>query len=226
MTEDDRVKNVKLNAGEHAEPLDDNGHYIIQHEDMYRFGGDAVALYKFARRFVRRDDNVFDLCSGCGVIGILLALDCGCGVDGAEIDGALCDMSMRSCELNGLKNMRYFNIDIRTHGDALPAAGYDAVVCNPPFFKADSKARTVAPAANSELTVTLGDVIKTSKRLLKVGGALFLVHTATRLDEALCACRDHGITPKHLVVNANGKTFMLRAVRGGKQGMIVSTEEF
>lgn len=220
------TKNVRLNDGEHIEPLDECGHYIIQHEAMYRFGGDAVALYKYARQFVRRDDKVCDLCSGCGVIGILLALDRGCRVDGAEIDKALCDMSVRSCALNGLTGMRYFNIDIRTAGDALPAAAYDAVVCNPPFFKADSRARAIAPAANSELTVTLDDVIATSKRLLKVGGALLLVYTATRLDDAVCACRAHGLTPKHLTVNSNGKTFLLRAVRGGKQGMIVSKDGF
>ncbi len=223
---DEAVNGITLKAGECKEPLDDCGHVIIQHKDMYRFGGDAVALYKYARRFIRRDDKVFDLCSGCGVVGILLALDCGCAVGGAEIDGALFDMCVRSCALNGLDGSGYYNVDITTAIDMLPAAQYDAVVCNPPFFKADSKARAVAPAANSELTVTLDDVIKTAKRLLKAGGALYLVYTASRLDEAVCACHKHGLTPKHMTVNANGKTFLLRAVRGGKQGMTVSTEEF
>ena len=99
---DEVLNGITLKAGECKEPLDDCGHVIIQHKDMYRFGGDAVALYKCARKFVRRDDKVFDLCSGCGVVGILLALNCGCAVGGAEIDGALFDMCVRSCALNVL----------------------------------------------------------------------------------------------------------------------------
>lgn len=219
-------KTVSLKAGEKIEPLDECGHVIIQHERMYRFGGDAVALFKFARKHVRKDSAVFDLCSGCGVIGILLAIECGCRINGAEIDGEMCDMSMRSCVLNGIVGAEFYNADVRDADSVLPAARYDAVVCNPPFYKSDSRASKIAPAANSELTVSLDDVIKASKRLLKAGGALFLVYTSTRMDEVFCACARYGLTPKEITVNPNGKTFLLRAVRGGKQGMTVSVKEY
>lgn len=222
MTDERFAKYVR--DGEKAEPLGD-GYYIIQSENGYRFGSDAVALAHYASGFVRQNSRVFDLCSGCGIIGIMLAIAGGCVVDGAEIDGALCDMSVRSCALNGLDKVKFVNSDIR-NTDEFTAAVYDIVVCNPPYYKARSKPSSVAPQANSELTVTLSEVVSTAKRLLKVGGSLCMVHISSRLDEVLIECNRNGLAPKELIVNPNGKTFMLRAVRGGKQGMTVTVKEF
>ncbi len=209
--------------GEKAEPLGD-GYYIIQQMSGYRFGSDAVALAHYASGVIDKNSRVFDLCSGCGIIGIMLAIAGGCRVDGAEIDGTLCDMSNRACALNGLDGVKFINADIR-QTDILPAAEYDTVVCNPPYYKADSKPSSVAPQSSSELTVKLSQVVAAAKRLLKVGGSLCMVHISARLDEVLIECNRNGLAPKELIVNPNGKTFMLRAVRGGKQGMTVKVEE-
>lgn len=222
MTDERFTKFVK--NGEKAEPLGD-GYYIIQSENGYRFGSDAIALAHFASGFINKNSRVFDLCSGCGIIGIMLALSKGCTVGGEEIDGALCDMSNRSCALNALDNVHFINADIRNI-DELLAAQYDTVVCNPPYYKADSKPSSVAPQANSERTVTLAQVVSAAKRLLKVGGSLCMVHISARLDEVLIECNRNGLAPKELIVNPNGKTFMLRAVRGGKQGMTLKIEEY
>ena len=133
------MRDVPLKAGEKIEPLDD-GYGIIQSAELYRFGTDAVALAKFAAARIARENRVLDLCSGCGVVGILIAVATGARVDGAELDGALCDMSVRSCALNGLDGVRFYNADVRdlTLAD-VGGVGYDAVVCNPPFYKRDRK---------------------------------------------------------------------------------------
>lgn len=212
---------AEIRDGEMFEPLGD-GYGILQRRDCYRFGGDAVALSKFAGEYVRCGNAVFDLCSGCGIIGILLATEKKVSVCGAEIDGTLFDMSVRSAALNGLDGVRFFNADVRNLSDpAFTRRAFDAVVCNPPFFKADSKPRGIAPGANSELTVSFADIARAAEYLLKPNGEFFTVHTATRLDEVICAVANAGLTPKTLAVNANGKTFMLRAVLGGKRGMTV-----
>lgn len=210
---------VELKPCEKIEPLDD-GCVIIQNERGYRFGSDAVALYKFARGSVSKDTRVLDLCSGSGVIGIMLAADKGCAVDGVEIDEDLCDMSVRSCALNGLNNVNFYNADIRTPLE-LDRVAYDIAVCNPPFFKANSKPSSIAPGANSELTVCFDDIAAAAQNYLKVGGSLCIVHTSTRLDEIMATLRARSLMPKELVINGNGKTFLLRAVRGGKAGMTV-----
>lgn len=223
MSSDVKPESVKLKQYENIEPLD-NGYSIIQNERGYRFGSDAVSLYKFARAFVKENTRVLDLCSGSGVIGIMLAADKGCTVDGVEIDRDLWDMSVRSCSINGLSNVRFYNADIRAPLP-LPTALYDIVVCNPPFFKADSKPSAIAPNANSELTVCFDQIAAAAKTHLKVGGAFCIVHTATRLDEIIVSLMAHSLMPKELVINGNGKTFLLRAVRGGKAGMTVSIDD-
>ena len=217
-----------IKAGEIAEPLDDN-HAILQRKDCYRFGSDAVALAKFASEFVRREQRVFDLCSGCGIVGILIAIETGACVDGAELDRTLLDMSVRSAAMNGLDGVKFFNADVSSGISEPFVSGrgmYDVAVCNPPFYKVGSVPRTVYPQAASELTVTFDDVAARAQELLKSGGTFCLVHTSSRLDEVLCTCREHGLAPKNLIVNENGKTFLLRAVKGGKAGMTVAVRKF
>ena len=217
-----------IGSGEAAEPLDDN-HAIIQRRDCYRFGSDAVALAHFAAKYVRRDERVFDLCSGCGIVGIQIAIETGASVVGAELDKTLCDMSVRSAVMNGLTAVEFFNADVRD-GESEPFASgrgkFDAVVCNPPFYKAGSIPRAVYPQAASELTVTFGDVADRAGLLLKQGGEFFVVHTSSRLDEVLSACRERGLMPKNMTINESGKTFLVRAVNGGKAGMTVVVMKF
>ena len=215
---------IELKPDEKAEPLD-GAHYIIQNETLYRFGSDAVALAKFAAEHISRTDRVFDLCSGCGIIGILIAIDRGCDVRGAEINETLWDMSARSCAMNKLNNVGFYNADIKNIKDAAKGNAFDAVVCNPPFYKAGSLPRKIAAGANSEMTVEFRDAAKAAKYLLKQNGDFFVVHTATRMDEVLSTCREYGLMPKELIINENCKTFMLRARKGGRSGLEVCIKD-
>ncbi len=221
---------MQINDGEIVEPLDD-GYIVIQPKDGYRFGSDAIALAFFAAKSIKPNARVFDLCSGCGVIGMSVAIARrDVRVFGAEIDGALADMSARAAAHNGLSAV-FYNADIKNYKDnaysqIFERGAFDAVVCNPPFYKSGSRARNIAPAANSELAVCFCDVAKAAAWLLKQNGALYLVHTASRLDEIMRTLGDNGLTPKSLTVNRNGKTFLLRAVKGGKAGLTVDTEVF
>lgn len=216
-----------IKSGEAAEPLGD-GFVILQRRDLYRFGSDSVALAKFAARDIRRGHAVLDLCSGCGIVGILIAIETDASVTGAELDETLYDMSVRSAELNGLSNVAFVRADLREQKRFALDGGkrFDAVVCNPPFYKATAKPSAVSPAANSELTVTFCNVAEAAANSLGNGGAAYFVHTATRLDEILCECRERKLMPKELVVNRNGKTFLLKCVKGGKSGLKTTVEEF
>lgn len=217
---------IVIHPNERVEPLDERN-VILQTADGYRFGSDAVALYKFAARYVKRGRRIADLCSGCGVIGLLLAIDTGAEVVGAEIDGEMCDMSNRSCALNGMDGVKFINADV----NALPncefgKGSFDAVVCNPPYYRRNNKASAVAPQANCEISVCFDDIARVARELLSVGGAFFTVHATTRLDDVISSCVRYGLTPKQMEMNANGKTFLLRCVKGGKQSMDVVVKEF
>ena len=215
-------RKIQLLDGERAEPLDGEN-IIIQSADGYRFGSDSVALAHFAAERLKKGSRVFDLCSGCGIIGIMLAIE-GLNVDGAEIDNAQWDRSVRSAGANMLDNACFYNTDIKEL-DGFERSSYHGVVCNPPFYRLEAyKGKNVQ--ANAELTVTLSDVVSAARRLLRSYGSFFLVHTAERLDEAMTLCTQNDLFVKELAINKNCKTFMLRAVKGARRGMNVIVKEY
>ena len=58
-----------VKAGERVDDLQ-NGFYVIQNQDKFCFGMDAVLLSGFAR--IRKGDHVLDMGTGTGIIPILL----------------------------------------------------------------------------------------------------------------------------------------------------------
>ena len=49
-----------------------NGYKIIQDSQRFKFGIDAILLSDFAFDFIRKDDLVFDLGTGNGIIPFML----------------------------------------------------------------------------------------------------------------------------------------------------------
>ena len=58
---------------ERVDDLQLNGMKIIQNPDMFCFGTDAVLLADYASKAIRKNSTVIDLCSGNGIIPILLS---------------------------------------------------------------------------------------------------------------------------------------------------------
>ena len=59
-----------LKNNERLDDLQINNKFVIQNKDEYCFTSDAVQLANFAK--VKPNDKVVDLCSGSGVVGILI----------------------------------------------------------------------------------------------------------------------------------------------------------
>ena len=65
-----------------AERIDDlqcNGYRIIQDSEGFCFGMDAVLLANFAVPAVTSETRLLDLCSGTGIVPLLIAAKTGCG---------------------------------------------------------------------------------------------------------------------------------------------------
>ena len=94
------IDDVKAKEGETVENLGD-GYCIIQGEDAFRFGTDAVKLSDFA--VIKPNDKVMDLCTGTGIIPILLhKKEKNAKFTGLEIQPRIHDMATRSVKANGL----------------------------------------------------------------------------------------------------------------------------
>ena len=90
-----------LKDNERIDYLIKEGYEIIQNDDVFSFSTDALLLGYLTE--VRKNDRIMDLCSGNGVIPLLLAAKCNQDIEGIEIQSQLVDMARRSFERNDLE---------------------------------------------------------------------------------------------------------------------------
>ena len=122
-----------LKAGERIDDLQRDGLRIIQREDGFRFGTDAVLLADFAA--VRRGERVCDMGTGTGVLPLLLSARAeGTTFDAFEVQRDVADMARRSVALNGLEErIRVHCADCREAGAVIGHETVQLVVTNPPY---------------------------------------------------------------------------------------------
>ena len=124
---------IILNEGERLDDLQ-NGYYLIQQTKDFCYGIDAVLLSWFAR--VKPGEEVLDLCTGSGVIPILLkAKTKGRRFVGLEIQKRSADTAGRSVALNHLEDcVQIVQGDVKEAVDTFGAASFSVVTCNPPYM--------------------------------------------------------------------------------------------
>lgn len=204
-----------------GETVDDlqNGTYIIQKSDGFKFGVDAVLLADFACGMKAK--RAVDLCTGSGIIPLLLSQKTKTPrIDGVEIQPEIADMADRSVKYNSLDDRIFIKqLDLK---DAVQFYGkrvFDAVTCNPPYMKTgaaivnDSDTKLIS---RHEIKCTLDDVVRVSADLLNVGGRLYMVHRPSRLADIFCCMRKYKIEPKRmrLVIPSVRKSPKLVLVEG------------
>lgn len=197
---------------------------IIQSPSVFAFSLDAVLLAKFAYMPIQKG-NIIDLCTGNGVIPLLLSKRTKGKIIGVEIQERLYDMAKRSVQYNGLdEQIELIHGDIKEMPKQLGYSKYDVVTCNPPYFPTVSeeeinKNRYLA-IARHEIYCTLDDVIRVSSQLLKQGGKAAFVHRPGRLLDIVTLMRQYRLEPKRLrfVYPKLGKEANTILIEGIKDG--------
>jgi len=214
----------QIYQGECLEPLQRGGLYIIQPQQGFRFGMDAVLLAHFA--CPKRGERVVDACTGAGVVGLLLlARQPECTVWGVEIQPQASQRAARSVAMNGLQDrMRILTGDISTAHRHL-GNGFDRMTCNPPYEKADSgrQSKRRGDVTTRQITCTLEDVCRAARKLLRAGGKLDLVYPAEQVVELLNCTRQHGLEVKKMRMLHHSplhrpSLVLVEAMLGGKPG--------
>ncbi|MDR2266533.1 MAG: methyltransferase [Christensenellaceae bacterium] len=211
------------------ERLDDlqcGGLKIIQNKTGYSFTMDSVLLANFLK--ARALDRVADLGSGSGIVSILAsaktrAREFVC----IELQSALCDMSMRSIELNKLTDrIKVINADLKCIS-SVQVGIFDVVVSNPPYYVSNaSSTGDERSKARTDVCATLNDVISDAQRILKYGGDFYLIIKADRVVDCLHFMRENRIEPKLIVpVQPTPQkcidTLLIKGRHGGKPGLIL-----
>ena len=166
---------------------------IIQSPSVFSFSLDAVLLARFVSVPISKG-KIVDLCSGNGVIPLLLSLRTKGSIVGVEIQEKLYDMAVRSIEYNKLSHqLSMLHGDLKGIPNEIGYEKYDVVTCNPPYFptpKQEERNKNEHFAiARHEIMCNLEDVIKTSSQLLKQGGKAAFVHRPGRLIDILLLMR-------------------------------------
>ena len=189
-----------LDENERIDDLGIKNLKIIQNKEGFCFGIDSVLLSDFAKN-IKKDSLVLDLGTGTGIIPILL-----CGktdlkkVIGVEIQEEVYNMAKKSIKLNNLENkFEIINENILNLEKIYKENTFDVITTNPPYKKIDTgilnenKKKIVS---RHEITASLEDFLKVSKRLLKDKGELYMVHRPERLVDIIYNMRKYKIEPK------------------------------
>lgn len=218
-----------LKEGERIDDLERNNLRIIQNPDRFCFGMDAVLLTGFVRGLDGR--TVVDLCSGNGIIPILLSAKTKAkSLTGLEILEENVDMAMRSISLNGIGDrVSVIRGDVVKASETFGRSCIDAITCNPPYMAAGRGITCPTDARNiarHEILCTLDDVIRESSLMLKHGGRLFMVHRPSRLAEIIVTMNQYDIEPKrikfvHPYVDKKPNMVLIEGVKYGGRELVV-----
>ena len=192
---------VELKENERIDDLEIRGFRIIQNPLYFCFGCDAVLLSDFARP--RKRDRVMDLCTGTGIVPILMAAkEKGLSFEAIEINTYMAEMAGRSAALNEISDTLHVTEgDIRNIKELYKNDSFDYLTVNPPYIKENGGLLNPDDAINvarHEMMLSLKDVIQAASYLLKSRGGFAMVHKPFRLPEIIYLMKQHRIEPKRL----------------------------
>ena len=212
-----------LKNNERLDDLQINNLFVIQNSNEYCFTSDAVELANFAK--AKLGDRVVELCSGSGVISILMQTKTNCrDFTLIEIQEYLADMSRRSVEYNGQdKYIKVINAPLQNIHKQIGMGEYSVVVCNPPYkdngVLNDKESICIA---KHEIKVNLEEIIVEASKLLKFGGKLYMVNREERLADIMHLMKLNKIEPKVLKILPSSKgdsIILVEGKKGGKSGL-------
>lgn len=175
---------------------------LIQDSDLFCFGTDSVLLSNFARS--RRGDIVVDLCSGNGIIPILMSAKTKADkFYGIELQRCSYELFCENIALNGLEErIEAINADIADVNAYFKNGSVDVVTCNPPYMNVGAgflNPDDSLAIARHEIKTDLQGVISSASKILKFGGHFYMVHRADRLCDIISTMRSYNIEPKRLM---------------------------
>ena len=219
---------MTLHPSERLDYLLNNELKIIQSSNVFSFSIDAVLLDKFAYVPIQKG-RIIDLCTGNGVIPLILTKRSKAQIVGVEIQEKLYDMAIRSVDINGLsEKITLVHADINDLPKEILTQTFDVVTCNPPYFEAhlsnEQNQNKHLAIARHEIYCTLHDVIRISSKLVKQKGKVSIVHRPERLADIFSEMQNHRIEPKrvqfvHPSAEKEANMVLVEGIKDGSRGV-------
>ena len=212
-----------LLPGERIDDLQRNHLRIIQNEEKFCFGMDAVLLSGFAK--VKPGEQVLDMGTGTGIIPILLSAKTKAEhITALEIQEESADMARRSIAMNHLQEkIDVVTGDIKEASAIFGKAVFDVVTCNPPYMNdmhGLKNPELPKAIARHEVLCSLEDVVREASAVLKPRGRFYMVHRPFRLAEIFAALQKYKLEPKamrlvHPYADKEPNMVLLECLKGG-----------
>ena len=217
-------ENEFLLPGERSDELQRNNLRIIQNEEKFCFGMDAVLLSGFAR--VKTGERVLGMGTGTGIIPILLSAKTDAEhLIALEIQEESADMARRSVAMNHLQDkIEVVTGDIKKASAIFGKAVFDVVTCNPPYMNDMHGLKNPdlpKAIARHEVLCSLEDVVREASAVLKPNGRFYMVHRPFRLAEIFAVCGKYKLEPKamrlvHPYIDKEPNMVLIECLKGGK----------
>ncbi len=203
---------------------------IYQNTDWFLFSLDSVLLPNFVT-LNKNIKTIMDLGTGNAPIPLILSTKTKARIIGIEIQKDVYELARKTIEYNSLQHrIELYNLDIRKLNNHFKGDSVDIITCNPPYFKVEKESNLNENPhkiiARHEISLTLEDVLKTSRYLLKNNGVLALVHRTDRFLDILRLCSKYGLEVKKIrfiypKVDSESNMILVEARKNGGVGLKV-----
>ena len=203
---------------------------IYQDTEMFNFSLDSILLPNFIT-ISSKAKKILDIGTGNAPIPLILSTKTNAKIIGVEIQPESAHLAEKSVKLNNLeKQIEIINEDINNIKEKYPSDYFDIITCNPPFFKVNKNSKLnkndYKTIARHEVKLNLEQICQISKKLLKNGGILGIVHRPERLTDTLHTLRKHNLEPKkirfiHPKENEEANILLIESKKNGKSGLKV-----
>ncbi len=206
------------------EKIEKYGIEIYQNPKLFKFGVDAICLAEFSKNFAKNKNTYIDMCSGTGIVGILLTrmLEIKNPIF-VELNPYFADLNKLNLDHNALGGM-VINCDIRDLSCEITRESIDFISINPPYMKPNHGLKTrdefIDLAKIEGHEDFLEDFFKLAFYLLKDKGQVFMVHRVERLVDIFSIARMYKMEPKTIqyIRNKGASRASLVLIRFVKNG--------
>lgn len=220
-----------LKEKERLDDLELKGLKIIQNEEGFCFGVDAVLLANLTE--VKKGAKVLDMGTGTGIIPfILYGKNQPGSIYGIEIQEEVAEMCRRSVALNHLEDHIHIIQDsILNWKDYFYRHSFDVITCNPPYKKKNTgivNENDKKMISRHEYSATLEDFIQAASELLNSQGKFFMIHRPQRLADIFKFCERCQLAVKKLTFihgrpGSKPDMVIVKAIKLGREELLVDT---
>ncbi len=202
---------------------------IVQNPKWFSFSIDSVLLANFVK--VNNKQKIIDFCTGNAPIPLFLSAKTKSKIIGVELQKEIYDLAIKSVNINNLQDkIQIVKEDVKNLSNIYETDTFDLITCNPPYFKINNDKNinnnSVKAIARHELSLSLDDIFKVARKILKNDGKICMVHRTQRLIDIIFTMKKYNIEPKRIQFIypfsfSNSNLVLIEGVKNGKSGLTI-----